>query len=81
MSAGVTTDAQAKLLRQMENMQTQYAVANENWHGIESSMSTRISELQKERDELSLRETELKKRARQLVKQFFIVLEMKTRSY
>ncbi len=36
-SASTGTDAQAKLLRQIETLQSQYALASENWQGIESS--------------------------------------------
>ncbi|KAI9890709.1 MAG: hypothetical protein M1814_003639 [Vezdaea aestivalis] len=64
VSSGVTGDAHAKLLRQIETLQSQYAVANENWQGIENSMSSRINSLEKERDDLVKREADLRRKIR-----------------
>lgn len=57
-------DAQAKLLRQIETLQTQYSVASENWQGIESSLLSRISSIESERDEVMKREAELRRKGR-----------------
>lgn len=59
------SDTQAKLFRQIETLQTQYSVATENWRGIESSLLTRISVLEKDRDELGSKEAELRKKVRE----------------
>lgn len=67
VSSGATGDAQAKLLRQIETLQTQYAVASENWQGIESSLTSRVTTLQRERDEALKRESETRKKAREMV--------------
>ena len=67
VSSGATGDAQAKLLRQIETLQSQYAVATENWQGIESSLTSRVTALSKERDEALKREGETRKRAREMV--------------
>ncbi|KIY03844.1 uncharacterized protein Z520_00535 [Fonsecaea multimorphosa CBS 102226] len=56
--------AQAKLLRQIEILQTQYTTASQNWQGIESSLLGRITNLEKERDEVVGREAELRKKLR-----------------
>ncbi|OAP62994.1 hypothetical protein AYL99_02221 [Fonsecaea erecta] len=56
--------AQAKLLRQIEILQTQYTTASQNWQGIESSLVGRITALEKERDEVVAREAELRKKLR-----------------
>ncbi|KIW90706.1 uncharacterized protein Z519_08489 [Cladophialophora bantiana CBS 173.52] len=56
--------AQAKLLRQIETLQTQYTTASQNWQGIESSLVSRITSLEKERDEVVGREAELRKKLR-----------------
>ncbi|KAI9839919.1 MAG: hypothetical protein M1819_000111 [Sarea resinae] len=66
VSAGATGDAQVKLLRQIETLQTQYAVASENWQGIEGALLSRVADLEKERDELSKREGEARRRAREV---------------
>jgi TATA element modulatory factor len=79
-SSGATGDAQAKLLRQIETLQTQYAVANENWQGIEASLLARATSLEKERDEATRREADIRRKAREVVcyisppfKPFFIL--------
>ncbi|KUI63146.1 Protein SGM1 [Cytospora mali] len=65
VSSGAMGDSQAKLLRQVETLQTQYAIATENWQGIESTLQARISNLEKERDEAQHRESEMRKKARE----------------
>ena len=66
-SSGVTGDSQAKLLRQVETLQTQYSIASENWQGIESTLLARITNLEKERDEALQRESDMRKKAREAV--------------
>lgn len=66
-SSGAFGDAQAKLLRQVETLQTQYAVASENWQGIEASLVARAANLERERDEALRRESEMRKKARETV--------------
>lgn len=67
VSSGAMGDSQAKLLRQVETLQTQYAIATENWQGIESTLLARIANLEKERDEAQHRESEMRKKAREAV--------------
>jgi chromosome segregation ATPase len=67
VSSGSTGDAQAKLLRQIETLQTQYAVAGENWQGIEASLVARAANLEKERDEATKREADIRRKAREVV--------------
>ena len=67
VSTGEISDAQANLLRQIETLQTQYAIASENWQGIEGTLLSRVSSLEKERDELSTRESQIRKKAREVV--------------
>ncbi|KAL8736258.1 MAG: hypothetical protein Q9166_000413 [cf. Caloplaca sp. 2 TL-2023] len=69
-SAGSGGDVQAKLLRQIETLQNQYAVASENWQGIESSLLVRASALEKERDEIAKRETDVRRKARETIVKF-----------
>ena len=64
-SSGDHGEVSAKLLRQVETLQNQYAVASENWHGIESSLMGRITVLEKERDEVTSRESEARKKLRE----------------
>ena len=66
-SAGQTGDVQAKLLRQIETLQNQYAVASENWQGIEGSLLARVTALEKERDDMAKREAEVRRKAREMV--------------
>lgn len=67
VSSGAMGDSQAKLLRQVETLQTQYAIATENWQGIESTLLGRVANLEKERDEAQQRESEMRKKAREAV--------------
>lgn len=69
VSSGTTGDAQAKLLRQIETLQSQYAVASENWQGIEASLIARATNLEKERDEATKREADIRRKAREVVSQ------------
>ncbi|EXJ78610.1 hypothetical protein A1O1_09011 [Capronia coronata CBS 617.96] len=55
---------QAKLLRQIETLQSQYASASQNWQGIESTLLGRITNLEKERDEVAARDADLRKKLR-----------------
>ena len=66
-SAGNAGDVQAKLLRQIETLQNQYAIASKNWQGIEGSLLSRITTLESEREEISKREADIRRKARELV--------------
>ena len=66
-SAGSGGDVQAKMLRQIETLQNQYAVASENWQGIEGSLLARASALEKERDEIARREADVRRKVRETV--------------
>lgn len=76
-STGAIGDSQAKLLRQVETLQTQYSIASENWQGIEATLLARIANLERERDEALQRESEMRKKAREAVRTpppFFYIL-------
>ncbi|KAL1898640.1 hypothetical protein Cpir12675_001844 [Ceratocystis pirilliformis] len=60
-----TGDSNTKLLRQVETLQTQYAIANENWQGIESSLLARLAGLERERDDAFQRESDMRKKVRE----------------
>lgn len=64
---GSTGDAQSKLLRQVETLQNQYAFASENWQGIEASLLARVAGLERERDGITRRESEARRKARETV--------------
>ncbi|KAL2159271.1 hypothetical protein VTH06DRAFT_2706 [Thermothelomyces fergusii] len=64
-SSGAAGDTQAKLLRQIETLQTQYSIASENWQGIETTLLARITGLERERDEALQRESEMRRKARE----------------
>ncbi|CAI7588557.1 unnamed protein product [Penicillium glandicola] len=65
-SSGATGETQAKLLRQVETLQTQYAVASENWHTLEGSLLARLTSVEKERDDAGRREIDLRKKIREM---------------
>ncbi|KAI9790238.1 MAG: hypothetical protein M1816_005263 [Peltula sp. TS41687] len=65
VTMGATGDAQAKLFRQIETLQTQYAVSSENWQRIEESLMTRLTGLEKEREDFARREQDLRHKARE----------------
>lgn len=45
----------------------QNAIARENWQGIQITLESRISSLEKERDDLAKKENDVRKRAREMV--------------
>ncbi|KAL2832180.1 TATA element modulatory factor 1 TATA binding-domain-containing protein [Aspergillus cavernicola] len=63
-SSGVAGDTQVKLLRQIETLQTQYAVASENWQALESSLLSRLANVEKDRDDVARREGEARRKIR-----------------
>ncbi|KAI9371405.1 TATA element modulatory factor 1 TATA binding-domain-containing protein [Aspergillus egyptiacus] len=65
-SSGVASDAQVKLLRQIETLQTQYAVASENWQALEGSLLSRLANVEKERDDVARREGEARRKIREV---------------
>ncbi|KAK9853196.1 hypothetical protein MYU51_006973 [Penicillium brevicompactum] len=65
-SSGATGETQAKLLRQIETLQTQYAAASENWHTLEGSLLSRLASVEKERDDTGRREGDLRKKIREM---------------
>lgn len=65
-TSDVVGDSQAKLLRQIETLQTQYSLAAENWRTIESTMTSRIAAIETERDDALKREADTRKRAREV---------------
>lgn len=65
-SSGSIGDSHANLMRQIETLQSQYSLASENWQGIESSFQSRVSALEKERDDATRGESESRRRAREL---------------
>ena len=74
-SSGVTGDAQAKLLRQIETLQTQYAVASENWQTLEGSLLARLANVEKERDEVARREGEMRRKIREVVRRHKFLMQ------
>lgn len=66
-TSGSGGEAQLKLLRQIETLQSQYATASDNWQGIEASLLAKVANLEKERDEAQRRESEMRKKAREAV--------------
>lgn len=65
-SSSATSDSQAKLLRQIETLQTQYSFASENWQGIETTLTSRVAALEKDRDETAKREADVRRKAREV---------------
>ena len=66
ISSEGSTDAQAKLIRQVETLQSSYSVASENWRGIESSLLSRIGILEKEQAESLKKENDMRRKTREV---------------
>jgi len=66
-STSATSSAQAKLLRQVEMLQTQHTIASQNWQRIEDSLQLRTTSLEKEKIELTRRFEEEKKKVKEIV--------------
>lgn len=66
-TSGSGGEAQVKLLRQIETLQSQYASASSNWQSMESTLLAKLSNVEKERDEVQKRESEMRKKARDSV--------------
>lgn len=64
-SDGVGAESGVKLMRQVETLQSQYSLAKTNWETIEGSLSARVAELERERDEAVRREAEVRRKARE----------------
>ncbi|BDD54742.1 hypothetical protein MPDQ_003365 [Monascus purpureus] len=64
-SSGTTGDTQAKLLRQIETLQTQYVVASENWQTLEGSLLARLASVERERDDLTRQEADMRRKIRE----------------
>ncbi|RMZ84769.1 hypothetical protein DV737_g1028, partial [Chaetothyriales sp. CBS 132003] len=64
-SSSTQGSVQAKLLRQIETLQNQYSAASQNWQRIEGSLLARITGLEKERDEIAARESDVRRRVRE----------------
>lgn len=73
VSSGAAGDSQAKLLRQVETLQTQYSIASGNWQGIETTLLARIAGLERERDEALQRESDMRRKAREAVSLPFLI--------
>ncbi|KAL7820481.1 TATA element modulatory factor 1 TATA binding domain-containing protein, partial [Trichoderma aethiopicum] len=67
-ASGTGGEAQVKLFRQIETLQSQYATARQNWQGIEASLMAKTTSLERERDEAERRESEMRKKARDAAK-------------
>ncbi|GIZ40627.1 hypothetical protein CKM354_000395600 [Cercospora kikuchii] len=58
-------ESNIKLIRQVETLQQQYALAKGNWETIEGSLNARVAALEREKDEATKREVEARKKARE----------------
>ena len=63
-------DVQAKLVRQIETLQSSYSVASENWRGIESSLMARIAAFEKDQVDAQKKEAELRRKLRELAAKY-----------
>ena len=71
-STSATSSAQAKLLRQIEMLQTQHTIASQNWQRIEGSLQHRNEKLEKEKNDLTKKWEEEKKKVKDAVFQMNI---------
>ena len=68
VTTGAVSDTQTKLLRQVEVLQTQHLIAIENWQGVEGSLLHRIKGLEEEKDEMAKKESDLRRKGRDMVR-------------
>ncbi|CCG82255.1 Putative uncharacterized protein [Taphrina deformans PYCC 5710] len=68
-TTNASENAQAKLLRQIEGLQTSQSLARQNWARIEESLVMRSKHAEQERDELREQEDEFRNRLRSAVLQ------------
>lgn len=66
-STSATSSAQAKLLRQIEMLQTQHSIASQNWQRIEGSLQHRNESLEKEKNDLMRKWEEERKKVKDIV--------------
>jgi len=66
-STSANSSAQAKLLRQIEMLQTQHTIAGQNWQRIEGSLQVRNESLEKEKNDLSRRLEDEKRKVKEAV--------------
>ena len=66
-STSAISSAQAKLLRQIEMLQTQHTIANQNWQRIEGSLQHRNESFEKEKIDLTRKLDEEKKKVKDTV--------------
>lgn len=66
-STSATSTAQAKLLRQIEMLQTQHTIASQNSQRIEGSLQNRNDSLEKEKNDLTKKWEEEKKKVKDTV--------------
>ena len=71
-STSATSSAQTKLLRQLEMLQTQHTIASQNWQRIETSLQHRNQSLEKEKNDLTRKWEEEKKKVKDAVFQMNI---------
>jgi len=77
-STSANSSAQAKMMRQIEMLQTQHTIASQNWQRIEGSLQLRAEGLEKEKTELTRKWEEEKKKVKEAVWPFIVSL-MKAR--
>ena len=65
-TGGTGENSNVALLRQVETLQRQYALAKENWEAIEASLNGRVAAVERERDEAGRREGEARRKGREI---------------
>jgi len=77
-STSATSSAQAKLLRQIEMLQTQHTIASQNWQRIEGSLQHRNENLEKENNDLTKKWEEEKKKVKDTVSLININVDLRS---
>ena len=67
-STSANSSAQAKMMRQIEMLQTQHAIASQNWQRIEGSLQLRAEGLEKEKLDLTRKLEDERKRVKEAVR-------------
>lgn len=66
-STSANSSAQAKMMRQIEMLQTQHTIASQNWQRIEGSLQHRAEGLEKEKLDLTRKWEDEKKKVKEMV--------------
>jgi TATA element modulatory factor len=75
-STSANSSAQAKLLRQIDMLQTQHTIASQNWQRIEGSLQNRTETLEQEKLDITQRWEDEKRKVKDAVLSVLTMLKV-----